>query len=97
MDEALRQMIGADFATARSSGLVKASDIKRVGEAVSSTMHLREAWILDVGRKSGEGEMRPEVGSAMVLVFDWNGKSWSLVTLWQNQCFQRYPQPAAEA
>ena len=71
-------MIGTDFAVAMTGGLVKATDTRKIGEAVSSTMHLREAWILNMKRKSGKIGMEPEVGSAVVQVFEWDGRSWSL-------------------
>ena len=89
IDEALRQLVGTNFSAAKAGNLVKATDIDDIGRAVSSTMHLREVWILRLGRKSEDGGQEPDfcaprkrtdggAGKLIVKVFHWTGRSWAM-------------------
>ena len=82
-------MVGANFSAAKTGKLVKAKDVDEIGRAVSSAMHLREAWILRVGLKSGESGQEPEfdvprtrtsggAGDPIVNIFHWTGRSWAM-------------------
>ena len=77
VDEALRQVVGKEFAEVKSGSLVKANDVRSLAEAVSSTMRLREVRILNT-MVAGAASMKPEGSFALVQVFEWTGSFWRL-------------------